>query len=1032
MPAELRKIVEILPCGFISVSPDGKINELNSFMVELLEYPNKELLIGTDFFKLLSVGSKMFFEFHVNPVLHLSGILKEIKLDLKKKNNSLINVLVNLRVVQDESQKFKEIQITVFDFTQRENFEKEIVYANKRYAELVEKLQEQNTEIKKLNSKIESLVKAAPIGVFVFSMDKNANMEFTYTNDEFLMILDYFIGEEREVVTQKLLSFMKEAERDNLVKSIFYSYENMTMFNEEFDLYVNPSKKVSLRIISHPISKENGKVIWNGSLENISEKKSLIESLQFFQKGLLDKKSRFDLLTTFNKIGFWELNLDSKLGKINHIFYTILGRNLPDNILEYTANFLDECLLFMHEDDIAAFKTEKLKIESNDSDFFEFKGRMLHENGTWIWVWIKASVVQETDEKVLIGTCIDISTQMKAEEKELKDKEIIIETNKKYEDILNNSSDLIFSIDANFNIDFVNQTWLCKTYFNEIEIIGKPILSFVESSQRALIQDILIQLSKNESVLEIEMNLISKHERKLTCLAKLSSTITSNREINIKGFLKDITDQKEVSFQLDQTLNNIKDGYAFIDSNFKILEWNKSAESILNLEKKLVFNKSIYELFPEMADSFVFKKVKSLFDEKSFGDFEYFSASLNIWLHLIFTPTLSGMAILFSDITERKRQEGLLRLETNVYSNYLNSTNEDIDGLLETICKQIKEFHPLMIFSTLKVINSKIYNWISPDLPLLYLKDIEGAPIGPKAGSCGTAAFTKNNVIVEDIFNDELWEDYSSLAIEYNLGACWSFPIFSEDNEVIATFAIYHKTKKQMTAAEYNTIDKVRFLIQSLLQINSSKLKHNRVESLNKSIINSSLNAIFISRNTGECVLWNSQAEKVFGWKSDDIIGQNLAEKLLPTRFLTRVKIQIDYYQKTGRGAILNKEVLYIGKHKNGNEIVVELIIIPAKIEDEDMLIFFVRDISAIKMQLNEIKQKNKKLKEISWLQSHVIRAPLAKIMGLVSLLEEEVAASLTLEQFEIFQLIQKSSNELDDVIKQITEKTADLKTEMK
>jgi sigma-B regulation protein RsbU (phosphoserine phosphatase) len=124
MPIELRKIVEILPCGFISVSPEGEIKELNSYMLDLLEYPNKELLIGTVFFKLLSVGSKLFYEFHVNPVLHLSGILKEIKLDLRKKNGSFINVLVNLRVVQDENKIFKEIQITVFDFTLREKLEK--------------------------------------------------------------------------------------------------------------------------------------------------------------------------------------------------------------------------------------------------------------------------------------------------------------------------------------------------------------------------------------------------------------------------------------------------------------------------------------------------------------------------------------------------------------------------------------------------------------------------------------------------------------------------------------------------------------------------------------------------------------------------------------------------------------------------------------------------------------------------------------------------------------------------------------------
>jgi PAS domain S-box-containing protein len=153
------------------------------------------------------------------------------------------------------------------------------------------------------------------------------------------------------------------------------------------------------------------------------------------------------------------------------------------------------------------------------------------------------------------------------------------------------------------------------------------------------------------------MNMLNKQGKKLSCLAKLSSTFTSGTGLNIRGYLKDITEEKEVSLQLDQTLNNIKDGYAFIDSNFNILEWNKSAERILNLEKKLVYNKNIFELFPEMANSYLFNKVKELFETKSFGDFEYFSANLNTWLHLIFTPTLSGMAILFSDITERKRQK---------------------------------------------------------------------------------------------------------------------------------------------------------------------------------------------------------------------------------------------------------------------------------------------------------------------------------------------------------------------------------------
>jgi PAS domain S-box-containing protein len=896
MPAERSKIVEILPSGFISVSPEGGIKEINSYLLDLLEYPNKDLLIGKDFFKLLSAGSKLFYEFHVNPVLHLSGIIKEIKLDLKKKTGSLVNVLVNLRVVHDENKQLEEIQISVFDFTKRENFEIEIIKTNKRYAELAEKLQEQNQQIKELNSRIEKLLHDAPIGVFEFSLNADGKMEITYANDEFYEIFAPFLNNQKTLVPEILLSFMEVNERENYIKNIYQSYENMTVFKEEFDLYYNEEEKISVRIISHPLSKEKGKVIWNGSVENITEKKALAEKLQYFKQGFSNKKSRFELLTNFNKIGYWELNLQIGEGIINHVFYSLLGRNLPGNIFENNANFFHECVLFLHPDDSDLFIAKQKLVLNSKAEFFEFEGRMLHANGSWVWIWTKASIVKDADCEVLVGTCIDISKQKELEENEYKNNEILKESNRKYEDILNNSSDLIITLNSELKIDFVNKTWLNKTMFDDDELIGKSIMELIPEYDFDSFFKCMNQLSQAELELEVEINLNCKNGKILSCLAKLNSTFQSNKLVNIRGFFKDITDQKEVSIRFDHTLNHIKDGYVFIDFNFYILEWNKYAEKIIGLSREDVIYRSLNEIFVDMVDTDLFKKVKVLMVNRSFEDFEYFSINKNIWLHLIFTPTLNGMSILFSDVTERKRQEGLLRLETNVYSYFINNKNDEIDILLESICKQIKEIHPKMFFSTLKILNSRIYNWVSLGLPSEYLEAIEGLEIGPKSGSCGTAAFIKKNVIVEDIHTSPLWEDYIQIANKFKLGSCWSFPIFSEENEVIATFAIYHEYKKIMTDSEFNTIDKVRFLIQSLLQINRSTIRNKKLDLFNKSIINSSLNAIFISRSNGECMLWNPQAEKVFGWKQQEILGQNLAKKLVPNRFLPRVIEQISFF----------------------------------------------------------------------------------------------------------------------------------------
>ena len=61
----------------------------------------------------------------------------------------------------------------------------------------------------------------------------------------------------------------------------------------------------------------------------------------------------------------------------------------------------------------------------------------------------------------------------------------------------------------------------------------------------------------------------------------------------------------------------------------------------------------------------------------------------------------------------------------------------------------------------------------------------------PAVGSCGTAAFRKQSVIVSDIAGDPLWADYRHLALQYGLRACWSTPILSDAGEVLGTFAVY-------------------------------------------------------------------------------------------------------------------------------------------------------------------------------------------------------------------------------------------------
>ncbi|MFX8797546.1 GAF domain-containing protein, partial [Acinetobacter baumannii] len=84
----------------------------------------------------------------------------------------------------------------------------------------------------------------------------------------------------------------------------------------------------------------------------------------------------------------------------------------------------------------------------------------------------------------------------------------------------------------------------------------------------------------------------------------------------------------------------------------------------------------------------------------------------------------------------------------------------------------------------------------APSLPEAYNQAIHGVAIGPKVGSCGTAAFTRQRVVVEDIATDPLWTDYRHVALAAGLHACWSQPIFASTGQVLGTFAIYHRTSQ--------------------------------------------------------------------------------------------------------------------------------------------------------------------------------------------------------------------------------------------
>lgn len=119
------------------------------------------------------------------------------------------------------------------------------------------------------------------------------------------------------------------------------------------------------------------------------------------------------------------------------------------------------------------------------------------------------------------------------------------------------------------------------------------------------------------------------------------------------------------------------------------------------------------------------------------------------------------------------------------------------------ICRAVEERCPGVACTVIRVDRSGLLHPLSaPSLPDSYSDAIENAMIGPRAGSCGSAAYLRRPVLTMDIASDPRWETFGPLALALGLRACWSTPVFDSTGEVIGTFALYYREARGPTEEE--------------------------------------------------------------------------------------------------------------------------------------------------------------------------------------------------------------------------------------
>jgi PAS domain S-box-containing protein len=320
-------------------------------------------------------------------------------------------------------------------------------------------------------------------------------------------------------------------------------------------------------------------------------------------------------------------------------------------------------------------------------------------------------------------------------------------------------------------------------------------------------------------------------------------------------------------------LERVTDCFIALDRDWHYTYVNRQAAALFGRRPEDLIGKHIWTEFPEGVGRPFHRAYERALSEQVFVQMDCYHEPWNRWFENHIYPSPDGLSILFHEITERKRAEQsaahsaeLLKIQNDVLELIVRgaSLHQTLDFLLRATEAQSQG----MLCSILLLDRDGVHvrHGAAPSLPESFIRAVDGKPIGPRAGSCGTAAFRRAPVIVNDIEHDSLWEDYRDLALQHGLRACWSTPIFDAQNCVLGTFALYFRSPTHPTPWHFELIE------QATHSAAIAIVKHRETEALRAS--EERLRLAVTGGNVGiwewrvgtNQLQWSRELYRMFGW----------------------------------------------------------------------------------------------------------------------------------------------------------------------
>ncbi|WP_078596008.1 EAL domain-containing protein [Evansella clarkii] len=245
------------------------------------------------------------------------------------------------------------------------------------------------------------------------------------------------------------------------------------------------------------------------------------------------------------------------------------------------------------------------------------------------------------------------------------------------------------------------------------------------------------------------------------------------------------------------------------------------------------------------------------------------------------------------------------------------ATGESLMSILERVTVEIESifkdtYCSIMICDEAENI---LADTVAPSLDDSYKRAVKGIKIAPHSGSCGTAAYRKERVIVKDITKDPLWNEFQSLGVSHGLRSCWSEPILSSEGKILGTFALYHSFPNEPSADDVQIIETFTYITAMALEHKKTDEKLSESERHYRLLADNVSDFIGIVDLEGNYVYVSPSHEKYLGYSSLELLGKNCFEFMHPDD----INFVVEAFEESLKTNQQEHQAVFRFKHKKGH-----------------------------------------------------------------------------------------------------------------